>query len=55
MKSTLKIPIVDDVRRAREALAKDCEYNLRKLVEMLRNQERVSGRHAQKLYDSGKS
>ena len=37
-------PIVEAVRRAREQIAKDNQYDLRKMLEGLRKDERTSGK-----------
>jgi hypothetical protein len=37
-------PIVDEVRAAREAIVKACDYDLEKLATLLREHERQSGR-----------
>ena len=37
-------PIVETVRQAREQIAKDNQYDLRKMLEKLRKDEQASGR-----------
>ena len=37
-------PIVDEVREARDAIAKEVDYDIDKLAEMLKNREAKSGR-----------
>ena len=44
MKATQDSPIVQDVRRAREQIAKECGYNIGRLFQMLRRRERASTR-----------
>ncbi len=40
----LSDPIVDEVRAAREAIVKACDYDLEKLALLLKEHERQSGR-----------
>ncbi|MFL6202269.1 MAG: hypothetical protein ACJ76J_24110 [Thermoanaerobaculia bacterium] len=42
-------PIVDEVRAAREAIVKACDYDLDKLALVLREHERQSGRKLVRL------
>jgi hypothetical protein len=37
-------PIVQAVRKAREEIAKECGYDLRKLLDLLKRDEKASGR-----------
>ena len=37
-------PIVKTVRKAREKLSEECEYNLQILLEYLKQQEKLSGK-----------
>jgi len=55
MSSPVKIPVVDEVRRAREEIAKECDYDLRKLLDMLKSQEKASGRPVHTPGDRGKA
>ena len=44
--SMLKNPIVEEVRAARDAHAKKFNYDLKKIVQDLRRQEKAAGRTA---------
>ena len=46
-------PIVDDVRKARADMARDCGYDLRKLLDQLKVAERTSGKPTRSPRDSG--
>jgi hypothetical protein len=37
-------PIVDEVRAARDTIAKKCDYDIAKIAESIRERERQSGR-----------
>jgi hypothetical protein len=37
-------PIVDEVRAVRDRIARECEYDVKKLADALREEERISGR-----------
>ncbi|MCD4699693.1 MAG: hypothetical protein K8R91_03860 [Phycisphaerae bacterium] len=45
-------PIVEAVRQAREQIAKDNQYDLRKMLKELRKDERASGKPTRSPYDS---
>ena len=40
-------PIVEDVRRVRRQIAKECGYDMDRLIDMLQREERASGRKTQ--------
>ncbi len=40
-----KNPIIDEVRAARDAIAKKCDYDIAKIAESIRARERKSGRN----------
>jgi len=42
-------PIVDEVRAARDAIAKECDYDVEKLAQSLKAREAVSGRKVVRL------
>ena len=42
-------PIIDEVRAARDALAKDADYDIDKLAEILKSREAKSGREIVRL------
>lgn len=42
-------PIIDEVRAARDAIAKEADYDIDKLVEMLKIREAKSGREIVRL------
>jgi len=44
MKKEVENAIVDDVRRAREQIAGECGYDLRRMLDMLKKRERASRR-----------
>ena len=39
-------PIVETVRKAREEIARECGYDLRRMLDLLKRQEQASGRDA---------
>ncbi len=45
-------PIVESVRQAREQIAKDNQYDLRKMLKELRKDERASGKSTHSPRDS---
>jgi UDP-N-acetylmuramyl pentapeptide synthase len=42
-------PIVDEVRAARDAIAKECDYDIEKLSQALKAREALSGRQVVRL------